>query len=906
MAGRRAPDLGSVVIPDNLQGLLMARIDRLPDESRRTLRVASVVGRQFPVRVLEQVLGEQAVAGGGAIGVLSSLENAGMLRLATLEPELEYLFQHSLVQEAAYASLLVNDRKQLHLAVGKAVEKLYPDRLQENAAILARHYSEAGKGKQALHYFILAGKSGIDCYCNQEAEGHFRRALALSPSPIQRGELLSGLGVAVARQGRMQEAIQVWKECIQLYRASGDVNGVARLYARSARVAWHAGDTRMGLQLCLEGLEAVEGAPESPETARLVHETARAYYFNGIPDKAAPLCRQALAMADRLGAVEVRADALATLGILPDVATDEAIAALQQAVELAEANQLTRVAHRAHMNLAAMLWGLRGDTLTAHRHYQRTVEIARRRGVPQEIVLSECTLLHASMTLGEFGEVEKGIAELEGMLKDLDNPDYALAEIKLLRALLLGLKGEWQAAVVLTRQGRDDARRLGDLQMLFNSSESLAHFLLEIHRFVEPQDLAEAEHAIQDAISIGDQGIGSKVTPRCRLSMIRTLQGNHPEAHAILADVQRSAGARPSVWDELLIRHAEAELAAAEQRWEDAISACEAVVDINARTSERWYWARALLELAGLHVRRGEAEDLARAQALYNLSSDLFKKMGAVAYTRLIESRLIDLQVETELQVQAARKVSQEMVRAGRIQSSFLPEVVPQPAGWQLAVRLEPALQTSGDFYDFIPLPDERLGIVVADVTDKGAGAALFMASCRTLIRTYAEIYPSQPEQVLAAVNRRLLLDTHAGLYITVFYGVLDPALGRLVYCNAGHNPPYLFRAPDGETVQSLPSTGMAIGIMPEARWTQREILLDLQDVLFLFTDGVTEAQDERQALYGEGRLLEAGRLALSAQDEHRRAAATVLASVLADIHRFVGGAARSDDLTLMVIRRGE
>ena len=94
----------------------------------------------------------------------------------------------------------------------------------------------------------------------------------------------------------------------------------------------------------------------------------------------------------------------------PTWPTDEAIAALQQAVELAEANQLTRVAHRAHMNLAAMLWGLRGDTLTAHRHYQRTVEIARRRGVPQEIVLSECTLLHASMTLGEFGEVEKGIA----------------------------------------------------------------------------------------------------------------------------------------------------------------------------------------------------------------------------------------------------------------------------------------------------------------------------------------------------------------------------------------------------------------------------------------------------------------------------------------------------------------
>ena len=262
--------------------------------------------------------------------------------------------------------------------------------------------------------------------------------------------------------------------------------------------------------------------------------------------------------------------------------------------------------------------------------------------------------------------------------------------------------------------------------------------------------------------------------------------------------------------------------------------------------------------------------------------------------------------METENQVQAAKKVSQEMVRAGRIQSSFLPEVVPQPAGWQLAVTLEPALQTSGDFYDFIPLPGERLGIVVADVTDKGAGAALYMASSRTLIRTYAELYPSHPEQVLTAVNRRLLLDTHSGLYITVFYGVLDPAAGKLVYCNAGHNPPYLFRAPDGESVQSLPATGIAIGIMPEARWTQRETQLDPRDVLLLFTDGVTEATDERQALFGEGRLLEAGRSSLALLRDQQRTAPAILADVLADIRRFVGSAPRSDDLTLMVMQRVE
>jgi class 3 adenylate cyclase/tetratricopeptide (TPR) repeat protein len=312
--------LGSIVVPDNLQGLLMARIDRLPDESRHTLRVASVVGRQFPVRVLEWVLadgGVQEVGTPGAISVLSSLENAGLVHLATVEPDLEYNFRHTLVQEAAYASLLIDDRKQLHLAVGHAVESLYPNRLEENAAVLARHYYEAGDQALALHYFILAGRSALSSFANQEAEGHHRMALSLVRLDSERAELLSGLGLAISRQGRIQEGIQFWMEAIALYQSLKDYDGIARLYSRVARASWHGGDTPAGLRYCQEGLVAVQGAPESPEQARLIHETARAYYFNGMPDRADQLCRQALELAERLGALEVQADTLATMEFSP-------------------------------------------------------------------------------------------------------------------------------------------------------------------------------------------------------------------------------------------------------------------------------------------------------------------------------------------------------------------------------------------------------------------------------------------------------------------------------------------------------------------------------------------------------------------------------------------------------------
>jgi serine phosphatase RsbU (regulator of sigma subunit) len=244
------------------------------------------------------------------------------------------------------------------------------------------------------------------------------------------------------------------------------------------------------------------------------------------------------------------------------------------------------------------------------------------------------------------------------------------------------------------------------------------------------------------------------------------------------------------------------------------------------------------------------------------------------------------------------QKIGQELALAGEIQASFLPDRLPQVAGWQLTATLEPARETSGDFYDFIPLSGGLIGLLVADVTDKGMGAALFMALSRTLIRTYAAEFVARPDLALRAANQRILTDSHTDLFVTVFYGVLDPATGSLTYCNAGHNPPYLLSAHGTSTVQELGRTGMPLGIFEDTTWHQEVAQLSPGDVLVLYTDGIPEAQDRREAFFGQERLLETARANLGrpAQDLHD--------ALIREVCKFVGDAPQFDDITLMVVAR--
>jgi serine phosphatase RsbU (regulator of sigma subunit)/DNA-binding NarL/FixJ family response regulator len=253
-------------------------------------------------------------------------------------------------------------------------------------------------------------------------------------------------------------------------------------------------------------------------------------------------------------------------------------------------------------------------------------------------------------------------------------------------------------------------------------------------------------------------------------------------------------------------------------------------------------------------------------------------------------------------QTVAQRRVARELALAGQIQASFLPGELPDVAGWQLAATLEPARETSGDFYDVFSLPNGRLGIIIADVADKGMGAALYMALCRTLVRTYAAEYDTRPELVLSAANRRILSDARAGLFVTAFYGILEPETGALTYCNAGHCPPYLLSAHDRDRVRTLPRTGMALGVVEDEFWGQSVVQLCPGDLLVLYTDGITEAQDPQGTFFGTERLPEIVLSNLGSPGSQKPLAQEIQDALMAEVREFVGDAPQFDDMTLVVV----
>ena len=251
----------------------------------------------------------------------------------------------------------------------------------------------------------------------------------------------------------------------------------------------------------------------------------------------------------------------------------------------------------------------------------------------------------------------------------------------------------------------------------------------------------------------------------------------------------------------------------------------------------------------------------------------------------------------------AYEHIQKELQFAREIQASMLPQRHPDgPGTLDVCAAMEPAREVGGDLYDFFYVDGDELCFLVGDVSDKGLPAALFMARTMDIVRVVARLLRAkdgsapQPDDIIACVNRELCQNNASCMFVTLFFGVLDPRTGRLRYCNAGHNPPYVVDA--GGRVRALDGArSVPLGIKADSGFDTVNVTLARGEMLFVFSDGVTEAMNAAGDFYTERRL--EGSLAACAE----RASAEVVGSVIESVGKFAGEVAQSDDITVMAIR---
>ncbi len=329
-----------------------------------------------------------------------------------------------------------------------------------------------------------------------------------------------------------------------------------------------------------------------------------------------------------------------------------------------------------------------------------------------------------------------------------------------------------------------------------------------------------------------------------------------------------------------------------------------------------WFMARRLARPIGLMVRAARAVELGRqpepsvAASLRNTSLtrdeygelagvflDMAREVGAreIHLNALVEARTEELSIKNRALEEAQREIRNDLEMAHSVQAALVPADLPEDPRAGVAAYMTPALDVGGDFYDAFMTEDGRLAFAIADVSGKGVASALMMAVGRAVLRSAANQF-TDPSEAVASTNDQLCTMNPKELFITAFFGVIDLELGTLTYVNAGHDPPYM-TGPNGAP-EMIPHTGgIALGVLPGLTYAETTIPLDEDASMFLYTDGITEAENETGQQYGRERL-EQKLAALAGEDPGK-----VMNDILSELGDFRGDAKQFDDITCMALQ---
>ena len=483
-------------LPETIQDLLTARIDRLPGSLKRTLQLASVLGREFPLGLLQAI----APAGEDPSRDLAELMRAELLREKDLFPEVRYGFTNVLIQQVAYQGLLLRARAELHGRAGHALEQLYADRPEEILDELAEHFARSSERGKGVQYLSRAGERAASLFAYDEAQAYYRRVLELlEPDRAfddQRLHILDKLGEAAYAHGALNEALRHWEAALALVLDRSDRRRAADLHRKMGGARWATGEKDQALAHLESGLAALGDDLENLEAARLYQECGRVHFRLGNHDRAMQWAEQALALGQRLDASDVVAQAYNTVGVALARADkiEQGAGYVLRGLEQALASQLGSIACRAYTNLAVMYASL--DPARSAEYCREGLVLAQKIGDQLQQSWLYCALAGSHCTLaGDYDEGVKAAeaaVELDTRLGQRNHLPIPL----IIRAQIHQCRGEYARSAEYYREALAVAEAVGEPQLLFPCYDGLATLAIEQGNEAEAEEwLAKCRQA---------------------------------------------------------------------------------------------------------------------------------------------------------------------------------------------------------------------------------------------------------------------------------------------------------------------------------------------------------------------------------------------------------------------------
>jgi predicted ATPase/class 3 adenylate cyclase len=604
---RTRKDIDDIDIPGSLQSLLTARIDRLEDDARRTLQLASVIGRSFYYRVLDTISRTATSARSELDQDLNRLQRAEMIRESARLPELEYAFRHALTQEAAYNTILVRERREFHRQVGEAVETLFADRLDEFYTVLAHHFGE-GRDPRAVRYETLAGDAAFRLYAIPEAASHYRKAIALlvrgDPAEHDAIHLYDRLGRCYELLSEHALAIRTYAEMADFAQKSGDrqmelaaLIALGKVYA----IPTPFRDSAKAAAYSKQGLEIARNSGDDAAESRLLWNSMLIEMYSGHMDRAIPYGEQSAGLARSAGMQAQLAHSLHDLGI-PYMAV----------------GNLTK--SRSVLDEAFTIWReLNNKPMMAENRANRGIERLMSGCFDEAIQLSDEGYRYAD----EIGN------------------DWGRSNTKVLSALIYLALGEIDTAVELQDTFLPLARKVGHPgSTLILISRAVTYDFLGARELA----LEAAEGAVWDSEDFPP----FKQLALAVCARLRHAAGNTTGAEVLLKEVRSLSDQKTIIHIEIESAFAEIEINFKNGDPDSAEAQCAKMLDLIEGSGARYYLPKALKSFAEIAMARGDLKSAA----------DFLDRAAEAA--RAIGHRVILLDILT-------RKIELETRQANRI-----------------------------------------------------------------------------------------------------------------------------------------------------------------------------------------------------------------------------------------------